>query len=224
MIIDPYRRVAADTLSVILLHFDSSPFVDSSSYARTVDAVGGLSLDTGVYQFGPGSGVSIGSGQLAFLDAPEFALGTSDFCVEGWCKFDTDGARQFLVGQSDSSGTDISTSFYVQRNADKTITAGCYSGSTAVGTCTSTGTIEVGSFVHYAYTRSGSNFRLFIAGTQDGSASSGASVNDSSNDLVICRLGEFGGDAFSGNYDEFRMRIGDPVYTANFTPSGPFAF
>lgn len=217
-----------DNLSVLLLHFNETApngtVLDSSSYHRPVSSQGGLALSTSVYQFPPGSYLFNGGGRVAYADAPEFALGTNDFCVEGWYDPISSGSRQFLSGQADASGTNASVSFFVQRNANKTISAGCYSGGTLIGSINSATTLEEGAFVHVAYRRRGTEFKLFIAGVSQGTATSSASVNDSPNDMCVGRLGAFIGDSFNGYVDEFRWRVGDYVYLNDFTPTGPFRY
>ncbi len=225
MLIDPYRfnTVVADTYTVILLHCEEEPAIDYSSYARSISSSGGYDVQSDHVMFGA-YGFLFSSGNITYADASEFAMGTGPFCYEGWFWPTNSGSRTFLGGQADSSGTNASVSFLVQRNADKTITATCYSGGTAIGNVTSTSTVEEGEYTHVAYVRDGNTFTLYINGTAEATATSASSVNDSVNDLSIGRLGAFSGDSFSGYVDEVRLSVGSLRYTANFTPTGPFPF
>lgn len=223
------RRAPIDTKSVILLHFNDAPTggdaaKDSSSYARPSTAPGGvITLDTGVYVFGPSSGLLTGGSRVVFADAAEFALGTFDFCVEGWFRPANSGTLTYLCGQADAAGSDASLSFAIRRNADKTITAFCYAAG-FVGSVTSASTAEEGAFTHVAYRRKGTEFKLFIGGIGQGIATSSSSINNSPNELAVGILGSFPGNFYVGHIDEFRMRVDDFVYENDFTPTGPFSF
>lgn len=220
--------VVSDNFTVLLLHCSEDPLagnpIDYSSYARVPASITGFTYETTTYKFG-GSAYAFGGGVIAYTDAAEFELGTSDFCFEGWFWPTLSVARMFLGGQCEASGLGTTTSFYVVRNADKTVSAGCNNGGTTIGECNSIGTMEEGAWMHVAYVRNGSSFTLYLDGVADGTASSSASVNNSIGQLSVGRFGSYTGDGgYVGYLDEIRMSIGTPRYTANFTPDGPFAF
>lgn len=84
--------------------------------------------------------------------------------------------------------------------------------------------ISIGVWHHYALTRSGSTIYAFIDGVLVGSVNVGtASITPwlASNGckLAIGRIvSATGGYALNGNIDEFRIKRGEAVWTANFTP------
>jgi hypothetical protein len=82
----------------------------------------------------------------------------------------------------------------------------------------STGAIGTGAWVYVAATRSGSTFRLFINGTQDGSTTSSGTVNSTSNYFSVGGTGGTNPDAMNGYIDELRITRGFARYTATFTP------
>jgi len=73
------------------------------------------------------------------------------------------------------------------------------------------GAISVGSWSHYAITRSGSTYRTFKDGVQQDTWTSSGVINPSSDDLGLF-VGVY------GYLDEFRMIKGYAAWTANFTP------
>jgi hypothetical protein len=83
---------------------------------------------------------------------------------------------------------------------------------------TSTNAIGTGSWVHIAATRSGSSFRLFINGTQDGSATSSGIVGSTSDYFSVGGTGGTNPDTMTGYIDDLRITKGYARYTANFTP------
>ena len=84
---DPYWSSVS-----MLLHMNgtngSTTFTDSSSYARTMTAVGNAQISTAQYKFGGASGLFDGSGDyLTTPSAAALQLGSSDFTIDAWVRF-----------------------------------------------------------------------------------------------------------------------------------------
>jgi hypothetical protein len=201
---------------VLLLHGDgtqgSTTFTDSSSYGRSPSAAG-IIIDTGEKVFGTGSLADFGGGQLLrYADAPEFSLGTGDFTIEFFVRFSGVGSLQYIFGQADSGGSNTSCNIALSRTAgDKIRFVACSAGS-AVVDITGTTTILVSTWYYVAARRSGNTFTLRVgtsgATTLEGTGTSSASLNNSSNLLGIGTLGEFSSNLFSGRIDELRWTVG----------------
>ena len=84
------------------------------------------------------------------------------------------------------------------------------------------GGVNTGSWQHLAVTRSGSDLRLFINGTQLGSTLD-STTNFTDNEL---KIGYYYSSSYAINarVDEFRVKKGTALYTSAFTPpTGPFS-
>ena len=73
---------------------------------------------------------------------------------------------------------------------------------------------------HIAVTRSGSNFRLFVDGVQQGSTVTSSNANGSSNGNAVLQVGAQydSGYGLTGYIDDLQIDVGYAAYTAAFTP------
>jgi hypothetical protein len=229
MLLDPYRFASPATdpnfsSVVLLLHADGvnggTTFTDSSSYARSPTSVVATTTSTTESKFGGSSGRFAGGGSsgISYSDSADFTLGTSNFTLEMWVRFDDTGTRRLLCGQSDASGTNASISVAFERTSGNKIRGFCCSGSSAIGDVTGTTNVSANTWYHVAYVRDGSTFRLFLAGAAEGTATSSSSVNNSTQNFSVGALGIISSNTFVGYIDDFRYTIGVARYTGAFTP------
>ena len=208
---------------VSLLHMNgtdgSTAFTDVTG--KTWTASGNAQIDTAQSKFGGASGLFDGTGD--WIDTPDhadFTLGSGNFTVEFWARFNTvGGAQQNIAGQSNSLATNATTSFVVSRNTSNQIAGVCGSGVTVIGLCTTApATVTTGQWYHIAFVRNGTAFNVYLDGVAGTTSSlSSASVNDSANKVAIGRQGELNSNFFNGWIDDFRI-LKCARYTANFTP------
>jgi hypothetical protein len=219
----------ANTAQKVLLHFDgsdtSTTITDNNSggSAHTWTAAGNAQIDTAQSKFGGASGLFDGTGDYVTTpDHADFTLGSGAWTVDFWFRCNVAGGTiERLCGQCDSTPTNASTSFRIQRTAANVIEAiACV--STAATTCT--GTTQFTDAVntgwhHCALVRTGDILRLFIDGAQEGSdgAISGT-VNDSSSVLAVGTNGAVTTEPWTGWIDEFQLTVGAALWTAAFTP------
>ena len=194
----------------LLLHCDgsngSTTFTDSSSNALTVTANGDAQIDTTTVKYGTGSAKFDGAGDsLTLADNALWAFGTGDFCVEMWFNFtSTSGAQQLI--------SSYVAGFSIQYQSTWNI---YLSGGTNV--MSRSFTPNTGQWYHLALTRSGTDLRLFVDGSQQGATVTN-STNISSAELSIGKLGGYALQHFNGYLDDIRITKGQARYTANFTP------
>lgn len=206
---------------VLLLHMNgtdaSTTFTDVKGHTFTVF---GAEIDTAQSKFGGAAGLFDGTGD--WIDTPDSAdwtLGTSNFTIEMWARFNALGVQSVLCAQCNNAVSNATTSFLIRKDSNNTILAFVGEGGTTPGLCGSVGTVTTGQWYHLAYVRNGISFKLYIDGTEDGNYSSGnPTVNDSAYKLSIGRPGEAAGNYFNGWIDDFRFTVGTARYTANFTP------
>lgn len=225
--------MAVDIATKTLLHFDgtnnSTTITDIGPQwtPRVWTARNHAKLSTTSPKFG--SAALLLDGTDDYVDTPDsvdFTMGSGNFTVDGWIKRGATGTRQDLCGQMNSTGTNSTISFYILFNAGNTITGAVVSGNTYYQ-ATSTGTItDTTTWHHIALVRNGNTLTLYIDGVADGSANvTGVTINDSSNNMSIGRLGEETSNYFNGGVDEFRITKGTALWTANFTvPSAALVY
>lgn len=207
---DPYWNQVS-----LLLHCDgtngSTTFVDSSNSAKTVTAVGNAQITTTDPKFDTGALLLDGNGDYVTTAAfTDFDLGTGDFTIEFFVKFNGAG-RQYMLD-------------YVQQNLS------------VIAITTNTGVVEVytqashainsgatpfnlGQWYHISLSRSGGTWSIYRDGSLYVQATGQASrtFGSSSFGLVI---GASGAGAVPANatFDEVRITKGVARYTSNFTP------
>ena len=160
----PLTAVANTTL----LTCQSNRFVDNSTNAFAITKAG----DVAISAFGPfaetdvttGSGYFDGTGDyLSVASNDAFALGTGDFCIEGWYFVYTNKDYNIYFDFRNGSGTAVVPYFYSTSTGD--VDYFVNGGSRITGS----GSIKAGQWSHIAVIRSGSATKLFINGVQIGS-------------------------------------------------------
>lgn len=220
---------ATDTTQKVLLHLDgadaSTTITDSNAggAAKTWTANGNAQIDTAQSKFGGASLLCDGTGDyVSTPDHADLTLGAGDFTVD--LQFNVNaagGSRLGLAGQCNSTETDASTSWKIERTSGNLIKATVCVGSTpfaVTGTTQFTNAVNTG-WHHAALVRTGNVLKLFIDGVQEGgNVAISGTVNDSANALAIGRMGELASPSWNGWVDEFRLTVGAAKWTANFTP------
>mgnify|MGYP003110426752 CR=1 FL=1 len=138
-------------------------------------------------------------------------LSSGDFTVEGFV-YPKRSQEQSFVTNWNSGGQ-----FQVQMSSSGTLQASWAPYSTSQYAVTGTTPIAVNAWSHFAYTRSGSTFELFLDGVSQGTQTS--SANGSTNNNIV--LGENGGNAdrdLLGFLSNVRIIKGTALYTSDFTP------
>lgn len=232
---DPYAAYVT-----LLCHFDGTngqtTTTDSSLFAHPLGSVfSGALLDTSVKKFGTASLKSSyigGSVQIVSADAmqPEFDFSLArDFTVEAWVYIDaTDiGTSMTFIDVESVHGVNrptlrmsLSTS-----GSDWTFSARGYhdNSSTPVFQLAGATIIPGNQWHHYALTRTGTTYRIFLDGNLEDSATSSTTLDTPQPTNRVCIGGAPSVEYMSGWVDEARFTMGVSRYTANFTPpSAPF--
>ena len=194
---------------VLLLHCNGAnagtTFTDSSSYARSMTAVGNAQTSTAVYKYGTASFLGDGNDYVSAADAAELELGSGDFTIECFCnvsstsaitilsKWDGNGRQSWFLG-----GGTAGYGFYISLN-----------GTAATLALPLTSWPSTSTWFYIAVTRAGADLKLWINGTQQGSTYNigTSTLFDSTSILTI------GDDAnvnpgFIGSIDEIRITKG----------------
>lgn len=210
--IDPYRSNVS-----LLLHGDgsngSTTIVDSSPTPKTVTAVGNAQISTAQSKFGGASIAFDGSGDYLTVPASEaMTLGSTNFTVECFLHLNVINTSMVIY----DSGQLVGPVIYVTSANEWGL---FFNGSNRIVTSNPAATAN--TWNHLAWTRSGSDSKLFLNGVQIGSTYTGTNNYSSTAPRIGARF-----DAtlpLNGYIDEFRITKGVARYTSNFTPpTAPF--
>ena len=190
------------------------PFTDNSSNAALGTDTSGNSNTWTVNNLIAASttlyGVSFdGSGdKLTVTDDASLAFGTGEFTVEMYFIADTVSGNDVLYDSRASTGSP-SDGFSIVRNGNelKTYTSGAYQVTSSV-------TLSTGQRYHLAVTREGTTQKMYLDGTQVGSATVS---NNFSQQKATIGSDVNGSENWDGFISNVRLVKGTAVYTANFT-------
>ena len=168
---------------------------DASSYSRSVTAVGNATQSTAQSKWGGKSAAFDGSGD--YLTAAVPAFGSSDFVVEMWAYF--------------TSIPEAYTGLFDARAAQGRYPTLILNGSSIAFFTNSSfaingGTVTTGQWHHIALARSSGTTRLYLNGSQTGSAFTDSNNYLSATSLVIGSL--FDGYGLNGYIDDLRITVG----------------
>ena len=212
----------------LLLPFDGSNGAtstsDSSNSTQSVTFNNSAEISTTQSKFG-GSSLSCPDGLTSDVSTSWNAMptGTEDFTIELWAYFidRTGGGRTEtdfgIWGNRNTSGSD-NIHLYVGYPDDNML--GFLINDTDVQlTTTWNVTSNLNAWHHIALTRASNTFKLFVDGTQVGTATSTASMTRSYSDLFIGSSGHTWNAtrATRGFIDGFRITRGTARYTSAFT-------
>jgi len=173
-------------------------------------------------------------GYVHTADVSTQRIGTNSFCIEGWV-YVTRHATGYNVlasrwngGNSSAQGSNFRGYTLGYKSSGPFGYLG-YNGSSTITFSGTTEAVYLGQWTHIAYSleRTGTTaatFRTFVSGKKANEISFNyAEVTDSNAPL---RIGAYSTDdtyATNGLMSDFRLTVGDAVYTADFTPpTAPF--
>lgn len=197
--------------SDLLLHFDVTPLVDSGKNHLT-PSIDGLLLSTSQFKFGPGSNNNgLGGGHCLFVSST-LILGGQDFTIDAWVRINGLDVFEQYVFDSRLDGTDSSGTLLIVTSDGHVAT------SFGIGLLQSLAPISLNVWTHLEIGRSGNLLYLFVNGVLQGTMAVTTSL---SSDHFCVASGQYfpiGIRALNGYLDEFHVKIGQCLHTANFTP------
>ena len=183
-----------------------------SRIGKTVVGNGAASLDTDIKKFGSASLDLGGSDYLTIAAQNDFGFGTNDFTVETW--YYSNGAlpatNETLFDFRAGIDADIAPYVYTTNTGDV-----IYYTDSAVR-ITGSSVLTASTWHHIAITRSGTDTKLFVDGTQVGSTYTDNNNYGVAKPLVIGAKHD-ATEAANAHFDDFRVQKGVAQYTSNFT-------
>jgi hypothetical protein len=183
----------------------------SDRLGKTAVVYGNAKLDTTIKKFGTASLELDGDGDyISYASQPDFEFGTSDFTFEGWFYRQTTGVAVSLFDFR-SAATQTAPWLYIGTGGGL-----LYVVNSTNRISTGSGTVGAGTWFHIALSRSGTNTRLFLNGTQVGSTYTDTN-NYIQSPLTIGSRYTGANEFFNGYIDEIRITKDVARYTSNFT-------
>ena len=182
-----------------------------------VSGLGGANAINGSVHF-PNDGAT-GTGDYLRVDRADnsgFNLGTNDFTMEFWFNSENVGSTLFpfaFAAPTVSASSDAG--FYVRFNGG-VVNFNCFEGNNTIGACT-TGSVNIETWYHVAYVRSGSTFTVYLDGTSAATASSAEAVNYNAGWNFNIGSAYTNVYHYNGFLSNLRIVNGTALYTSNFT-------
>lgn len=202
----------------LLMHFDGD-LTDSSSNPMTFSATGNAATSATQSKFGGNALYLDGSSSYAAAaNNNKIDFGTGDFCVEGWFYFNDATQRAALWSFTDEPHTGSgSTMALLWEGGDLSAWYGQSDGTEWGAIWSRTSTIVSGQWHHIAVVRQSGTATIFVDGVPGGSSPWGSFAGAAfvSSKLLIGQYSDYI-PAFGGYIDEFRVTVGQSVYTGNF--------
>ena len=211
-----------DFASVVLLcNFDgadaATTYTEESSNFAVASFESAAELDTSEKKFGTASALFAGTDDaITFPAISAYDLGSGDFTIELWIRFDISPAVDGWMSQFEETGNN--RSWYFGYSGGDMKFAYSTTGADTIQLSRSTG-FSADQWYHLAVSRNGSSLRIFIDGVQQGATFSISDTIIASTDVLRIGTLNSGVDfGTNGRIDEARMTVGVGRYTANFTP------
>lgn len=210
---------------LVLLHMEGvdggTVFYDHSRRGFGVTVGSNVATEADHFKFGSTSYHATGATSgLAIADSVYHEVGSNDFTIEFWARFTDVTTAQTLVTKR--SSTAAYGPYHIEVVGGNLSMAASTNGTSWTSQDTTAGAVSVDTWYHIALVRSGTTLKLYLNGTETGSAAISGSLTDNSQSLRIAA--EATGDrCFTGYLDEFRFTNGIGRYTGNFAaPTAAF--
>ncbi len=211
----PTTPFVNDDNTLMLLHMDgtdgSTTFRDDNGTGRSrvgLSAVGNAQVDTVISKFGGAS--ALFDGNDGINAGNPLVPATDNWTVEGWFYPTNISATDYLWAQYAGGQSGRTTGYHTSSGA-----VGLFiNGGPSIGTAA--GTMSNNNWYHLAFTRSGSNFAIYVNGVSSATGTGTPSIYQGQ-PFVIGAQDTVGNNGFIGQIDD--VRVSSTVrYTSNFTP------
>lgn len=212
------------TAPSLLLNFANSAVVDTAGATNLITFNNATITSASKYGSGALTFNGSSSDYITTTDSGNcFTFGTNNFTVETWVLFNSTGITQAVMAAYNSIGNDSTNPV-----AFTTRTAGYINFEAYFGTFdylqgvlgpVAQVAISTGTWYHLAISRNNGTLMAFFNGQLVGQVSVGSlSMAAPAGNLSIGRAGQYNGQYFSGQVDDFRVTKGVARYTSSFTP------
>lgn len=207
-----------DEYTKLLLHFDELPLVDSSNSSHSLTN-NGVSLTTGKFD-SAGDFDNTESDWIEIASSDDFDIQDQDFVIDFWFKGATPGYNwPPIICWNQGGGAGLLIAQLTDNTMYAYIDSWIGGQDWDVGVAKSVGTIDSGTFNHYALVRSGGSYYTFKNGVQvvtwDNSSTLNYPAGSQDMSVGLQRSAEY----IKGQLDELRVSVGtDRGWSGGFTP------
>ena len=215
----------------LLLPFDGSNGAtstsDNSDQSNSITFNGNAQISTAQSKFGGSSLLLDGAGDyLQVANQEYFDFASNDFTIECWFYFDSSSSETYntLLDMGNGSASGSGPFWTAVKSDSGTYYIGVALDSTTAGDWDvlnnlAIATLSASTWHHFAVSRAGSNFKVFLNGTSVTTATSSSAMRDENSALQIGARGQnTASHYFKGYIDDVRITNGVARYTSNFTP------
>jgi hypothetical protein len=179
---------------------------------NTIETVGDAKANNSTYKFTPGSMYFDGTGDYLVAPANKYyEFGTGDFTIECWVRLITIDTAKMFVTSNYNAGTGAGGWALIHRADTSSLSLSVNSNVTYTKSWAPT----AGIWYHVSVSRSGTNLRFFIDGTQIGTTST-SSDNITGSSTVIVAGNSTSNLPIDANINDLRITR-SARYTTNFT-------
>ena len=165
---------------------------------------------------GNNSVVFDGSGDyLSLANSSDFDFGSGDFTIECWLKPANNSSIMGLVSKRTGGGTG-NTNFVIYQSGLAMKLWFSDGSNYFINEMETSNSLSYNNWNHVAVVRNGTSFKVYMAGTQVGSATSSSTIASTSRPLYI-GCDHPGNVHLNGRISNLRIVKGTAVYTSNFT-------
>jgi hypothetical protein len=220
----PTAPLTAVTNTSFLANFTNAGIIDNAEM-NNLETVGNAQISTGQSKFGGASiYIPANAANVYIPPSSNFDFGTGDFTVESWVYSVNTGIGLFPTFISSVTGWSAGASGHRFNNTGTANKFSFHLNGAGDPFIVSANTFSFNVWYHYALTRSGNTWRMFVNGNLEATGTYSAAFNQA---LGGIRLGYAQWDGANGYYngylDDLRITKGYARYTANFTPpTAPF--
>jgi hypothetical protein len=197
-------------------------FPDYSPKNWQVTVYGNAATKTAQYKYYDSSAYFDGTGDYLTVPSTGFPAG-GNFTLQGWARTSvTSSYCCLLTRPSGASFTSGAVSLFFNPGATNgrlVLFVADYNTGAALVTATSGG-INDGAWHHFAITRSGSTWTLWVDGTSVGTGTSSATIAALTTPIYIGQDPNFSGRTYTGYLQDIQLVVGVALYSASFTPPG----
>jgi len=203
----PTAPLTAITNTSLLCNFTNAGIPDAAMM-NDLETVGNAQVSTSVKKYGTGSIYFNGSASgLTAAKSNSFGFGTGDFTWEAWVYPTNLTGFQCIFSSDDGNGHYV----YIGMTSGSSGTPMVYDGGYII---TGSSNFTINTWQHLAVVRQSGTVKMYLNGTQIGSASWTADLGSNK----IGYIGYNGSQPYYGYIDDLRITKGYARYTANFTP------
>jgi hypothetical protein len=209
-----------DARTSLLISFDgadeATTATDESAGASALVFNGNAKLDNGAATLGYTTSLLLdGNGDyITMTSRTDHELPIwEDWTVECWIRLDSVGSGlKGVIGKR--SGSSVGWQIYLDTGVPRILLWG----SSSIDASSSGGALSTGTWYHLAMTQEGSTVRFFVNGTKVIETTRTGTHTIGNTGVSIGRDAQNTGRNPAGRIQEVRIRKGEAVYTANFTP------